>query len=62
MWMVELAICCGGLIVGILIGMSMMKQANDAYKRQINQLLKDNKAPYEVVVKQEVKSDDSSWW
>ena len=62
MWMVELAICCGGLIVGILIGMSMMKQANDAYKRQINQLLKDVKAPYEVVVKQEVKNDDSSWW
>lgn len=62
MWMVELAICCGGLIVGILIGMSMMKQANDAYKRQINQLLKDAKAPYEVVVKQEVKSDDGKWW
>lgn len=62
MWMVELAICCGGLVVGILIGMSMMKQANDAYKRQINQLLKDSKAPYEVVVKQEVKNDDSSWW
>lgn len=62
MWMVELAICCGSLIVGILIGISMMKQANDAYKRQINQLLKDAKAPYEVVVKQEVKSDDECWW
>ena len=62
MWMVELAICCGGLIVGILIGMSMMKQANDAYKHQINQLLKDAKAPYEVVIKQEEKNDDSSWW